>query len=141
MDNKVLISVKTKQFIDGQPESIELITEGIYFKEGDEYLAQYEETEISGMEGTKTTMKIGEGVLTILREGTTNSEMVFRKGFNHKSLYSTPFGALEVTVRPKRVNIDVNELGGNVKLDYRMETPGLESIENSLELNIRKARN
>lgn len=141
MDNKVLISVKTKQYIDGQPETIELITEGVYYKEGNQFFAEYEETEISGMDGTKTTMKIEDDTLTIMREGTTHSNLVFKKGQNHRSLYNTPFGALEVTVKPKKVQIDVNETGGNVKLEYRMDATGFESIENSLELNIKRARN
>ncbi|TDT62353.1 DUF1934 domain-containing protein [Fonticella tunisiensis] len=138
MDNKVLISVKTLQYIDGQPEEIELITEGRYYKEGDHFFAEYEESEISGMEGTKTTVKIEDDSLIITRRGTTNSSLVFKKGLNHKSLYSTPYGALEVVIKPRKVLIDVNEAGGNVKLEYRMEASGFESIENALELNIKR---
>jgi uncharacterized beta-barrel protein YwiB (DUF1934 family) len=141
LDNNVLISVKTKQYIDGQPEVIELITEGVYYKEGDQYFAEYEESEISGMDGTKTRVKIEENSLTIMREGTTHSNLVFKKGLNHKSLYSTPFGALEVTIRPKKVLIDVDDAGGNVKLEYKMEAVGFDTIENALELNIKKVRN
>ncbi len=135
---KVLISVKTKQFVDGQPEVIELITEGEYDREKDGYVAYYEESEISGMEGTKTTLKIEDNVFSIIRNGTTNSNLVFKKGLNHVSLYSTPFGALEVTVKPSKVIIDVDEDGGKVELEYKMEAAGLETIENALELNIKE---
>ncbi|WP_161633570.1 DUF1934 domain-containing protein [Fervidicella metallireducens] len=50
MGKRVLISVKTLQLIDDKPEEIELITEGEYYKEGNEFYAVYDETEISGME-------------------------------------------------------------------------------------------
>lgn len=135
---KVLISVKTMQYVDGQPEIIELITEGQYSKEEKNYTACYEESEISGMEGTKTTLKIEENALSIIRNGTTNSNLVFKKGLNHVSLYSTPFGALEVTIKPKKIFIDVDETGGKVELEYIMEAAGTESIENALELNIKE---
>jgi uncharacterized beta-barrel protein YwiB (DUF1934 family) len=138
VNKKVLISVKTVQFVDGQPESVELITQGEYHKEGNEYFAEYDESEISGMEGTKTIMKINEDTLRIVRSGTTTSDLMFRKGHDHLSLYNTPFGTLEVMIKPRKVDIDVNEDGGNVKLEYKMEAFGLDTIENALELNIKQ---
>lgn len=138
MNRKVLISLKTVQFSDGQPEEIELITEGEYYKDGNEYFASYDESEISGMEGTKTTMKIENDALAIIRQGTTNSNLLFKKGLNHVSLYSTPYGSLEVTVKPSKVLIDIGEAGGKVELAYKMEASGLEPMENTLELNIKE---
>lgn len=138
MNKKVLISVKTVQYIDGQPEAVELITQGEYHRVGEEYFAEYEESEISGMEGTKTVMKINEDTLRIVRTGTTTSDLMFKQGMDHVSLYSTPFGTLEVMIRPRKVDIDINDNGGNVKLEYKMEALGLEAIENALELNIKQ---
>lgn len=137
MNKKVLISVKTVQYIDGQPEAVELITEGEYYKEGNEFFAQYEESEISGMEGTRTIMKINKDTLRIVRSGTTTSDLLFKKGTDHVSLYNTPFGTLEVMIKPKKVDININEEGGNVKLEYKMEAFGLDAIENALELSIK----
>ena len=138
MNRKVLISVKTVQFLDGQPEEIELITEGEYYKDGNEYFASYDESEISGMEGTKTTMKIENDALAIIRQGTTNSNLIFKKNLNHVSLYSTPYGSLEVTVKPSRVAIDISETGGKVELAYIMEASGTEPMDSTLELNIKQ---
>lgn len=138
MNKRVLISVKTVQFVDGQPEEVELITQGEYHREGNEYLAEYDESEISGMEGTKTIMKINHDTLRIVRSGTTTSDLMFKKGFDHISLYNTPFGTLEVVIKPRKVDIDINEEGGNVRLEYKMEALGLDSIDNALELNIRQ---
>jgi uncharacterized beta-barrel protein YwiB (DUF1934 family) len=138
MNKKVLISVKTVQFIDGQPEEVELITQGEYHKEGDVYFAEYEESEISGMEGTKTIMKINEDTLRIVRSGTTTSDLMFKKGTDHVSLYNTPFGTLEVLIKPRKVDIDMHDDGGKVRLEYKMEAFGLEAIENALELRIKQ---
>lgn len=138
MNKKVLISVKTVQYIDGQPESVELITQGEYHKEGNEYFAEYEESEISGMEGTKTIMKINKDTLRIVRSGTTTSDLLFKKGTDHVSLYNTPFGTLEVMIKPRKIDIKMDDEGGNVKLEYKMEAFGLDAIENALELSIKQ---
>lgn len=138
VDKKFLISVKTMQYIDGQPETIELITEGKYYKDNENYYAVYNETEISGMEGTETTLKIADDTFTIMRKGTTNSNLVFRKNYDHISLYSTPFGTLEVAVVPSKVLIDVGDNGGCVELEYKMKASGLEPIENKLHLSIKQ---
>jgi uncharacterized beta-barrel protein YwiB (DUF1934 family) len=137
MNNKVLISVKTTQYVDGQPETVELITEGQYRKDGDEYFAEYDETEISGMEGTKTTLKIEDDTFSIIRQGTTTSNLVFRRGVKHTSIYNTPFGSLEVAVNPSKLSIDADEKGCSVQLEYKMEAAGFDSIKNSLELNVK----
>lgn len=137
MDKKVLISVKTIQYMNGEPETIELITQGKYYKEGSDYMAEYDETEISGMEGTRTTLRIENDALTIERKGTTTSNLKFKEGLDHVSMYTTPFGTLEVMIKPKRVEIAVDEEGGKVQLEYKMEAVGLESIDNSLQLSIK----
>ncbi|CDF57244.1 DUF1934 domain-containing protein [Thermobrachium celere] len=137
MENKRLISVKTKQLIDGQEETIELISEGIYYKDNDVYIAEYDESEISGMEGTRTTLVIGRDSLNIIRRGTTTSDLRFKKGESHTAFYTTPYGALEITISTNQVNIEADEKGAKVYLEYKMHATGLDPIINKLELNIK----
>ncbi|SEF38759.1 Uncharacterized beta-barrel protein YwiB, DUF1934 family [Caloramator fervidus] len=133
---KAIISVKTVQDIDGEREVIELVTEGDFYRLGEDFIAEYDETEISGMEGTKTTLKIEKDKVSIIRRGTTNSDLEFKKGETTFSLYSTPFGVLNITIKPILVQINVDENGGNVKLEYQVNTNNSGFIENVLELKI-----
>lgn len=137
MENKRLISVKTKQIIDGQEETIELISEGIYYKDEDVYIAEYDESEISGMEGTRTTIIIDDDSLNIIRRGTTVSDLKFKKGESHTAFYSTPYGALEITVSTNKIDIEADDNGAKVELEYKMQATGLEPIVNELKLNIK----
>jgi len=141
MDKKVLISVRTVQVVDGQPETVELVTEGRYYKKDSDYFAVYDETELSGMEGTTTTLKMERDALSIIRRGTTSSNMVFKKDYNHVSMYNTPFGSLEISIKPSKVEINVGESGGKAQLEYKMQTAGLEPVLNSLEVNIKEILN
>ena len=55
--NKAIINIRTTQ-VDintKQDEVIELITEGKFYKKSDAYYLVYDESEISGMQGTTTT--------------------------------------------------------------------------------------
>ncbi|KMT22811.1 DUF1934 domain-containing protein [Clostridium cylindrosporum] len=133
---KVMITVKTIQSFGEEVEEIELVTEGLFSKLNDIYIAEYEESEISGMKGTKTSIKIGSDEVNLFREGTTTSHLLFKLGNDHISLYGTEHGAFEVVVKPGRVSIDVNECGGRVELDYIIETQGTNISENKLVLTI-----
>ncbi len=48
-------------------DSIEVVTPGNFYKKDRNYYAVYEETSISGMEGTTTTLKIGEKNFSLIR--------------------------------------------------------------------------
>jgi len=68
MNKNAIISVVSKQ-ADGNDDGdiIEVVTPGKFYKQDDCYYAVYEETEISGMKGTTTTLKIDEEKFTLIR--------------------------------------------------------------------------
>lgn len=136
MERKVIVSLKSKQIIDGQEESVEMITPGKLYSKEDAYYVVYEETEVSGMEGTTTTLKIGNQNVSLIRFGTVSSKLNFKRGVKDVSLYKTPYGILEVVVNPKEVDIDVNEEGGQIRLVYDLEPAGLKSSKNELLISI-----
>ena len=105
MDNNVIISIKGMQSLDGaENETVELVTEGTLIRDGDgEYTISYQESEVTGMEGTLTTFQIERGRVTLLRIGEFNSQMVFEEGRRHLSMYDTPYGALSVGINTRKM--------------------------------------
>ena len=79
MDKSVIISIKGKQSYENvEDETIELVTEGLLAKEGEgAYTLSYQESELTGLEGTLTTFQIEDGRITLMRHGEVNSQMVF----------------------------------------------------------------
>ncbi|KHD37199.1 hypothetical protein NL50_07705 [Clostridium acetobutylicum] len=116
MDRRAIISISSQQAEDEKP--IEVVTPGDFYKRNNCYYATYKETEISGMEGTTTTLKIKEDKCSIIRHGSTSTKMEFEKDKKNYSIYSTPYGTMELEICTKEIAIDVSDEGGNVKIIY-----------------------
>lgn len=123
MKKQVVLSISGKQSYAGQePEVIELVTDGTL-----EELCTgcwelcYEETALTGMEGVTTTFLVEQDKIVLTRTGKLNSQMVFRVGVPHDSLYQLEFGALMLTVTARNISFDLSENGGVVDLGYSIE--------------------
>ena len=44
---------------------------------------------------------------------------------------------MEITINTKKLNVEVNDNGGNIKIDYDMAIAGQEVLTTSLSLNVR----
>ena len=136
MSKKAIISICSTQDIR-EKEKIEVVTVGEFSINGDEFIATYDETEISGMEGTKTTLKIKGDKVVLHREGTTSTKMEFQKDNTQVALYNTPYGMLELKTSTKELDLDVNEKGGNISIKYHLIAGGQEPIKTNLDMKIK----
>jgi uncharacterized beta-barrel protein YwiB (DUF1934 family) len=142
VNKDVIISVKGSQasnYIDS--EGLELITEGKYYKEGKSYFVTYNESEVTGMDGTTTTFKLDDGVVTLIRAGAVNSQFVFQQGKKHVSYYDTAYGAFTIGVIANEVSVNVDDNGGEIRVDYSLEIDNNKSGENDFHMFIREAGN
>ena len=122
MKQKVVLSIQGKQSYQGQePEVIELVTEGTLEKVSDGWELCYEESALTGLEGVMTQFRIEPEQVILTRTGRLNSQMVFREGVAHDSLYQVEFGALMITVCAKRIIAQLSENGGMIDLIYSIE--------------------
>lgn len=123
MKKQVVLSICGKQSYAGQePDMIELVTDGTM-----EELCTgcweicYEETALTGMEGVSTSFLVEPEKIVLTRSGKLNSQMVFRQGIPHDSLYQMDFGALMLSVTASKIDSDLSENGGTVDLSYSIE--------------------
>lgn len=139
MNKNAIISVVSKQADSKNLDDdiIEVVTPGKFYKKDNSYYAVYEETEISGMKGTTTTLKIDEEKFTLIRTGTTNTEMKFKKYVRDLTLYNTPHGALDLTVDTKELKMEVDNNGGDVFIDYDMIIGNQQVLSTTLKINIK----
>jgi len=138
----VIISLRASQMdVDNEINEIELVTEGKYRKEDNAYIISYDESEVTGMEGTTTTLRVADGVVTLMRSGTINSHFVFQRGHRHISHYDTEFGSFTISVYAEKVDIRINDHGGEIRVGYQMEIENNRMGLNDFHMFIREAGN
>ncbi|MGL5822839.1 MAG: DUF1934 domain-containing protein [Sarcina sp.] len=136
MIKKAMISISSMQMND-EDQIVEVITPGTFEILEDYFKVEYEESEISGMEGTTTYIKIEADKITLERKGTTETVMLFENSGSNVSLYNTPYGIIEMTTNTKLLDININEDGGYVKIEYNLSVVNQTPIETSLNLEVK----
>ena len=122
MKQKVMLSVRGRQsYVDQEPDVIELVTEGTLEYLDDGWNIEYEETDLTGLQGVTTHFRVEKDRVILTRTGKLNSQMIFREGECHESLYQMEFGALLINVCAKRIVVRLDESGGVVDLIYSIE--------------------
>ena len=104
----------TQSMEDAEPQTLKLVTDGSYCYEPGFALLSYVESEMTGLEGVVTSFQIEDGK-------TVNAEMVFDRRQAHESLYDVGFGAMMISVVTEDMTVLLNEHGGVLDLDYRVE--------------------
>lgn len=136
---EVIISIIGTQSLEEGLESIELVTDGHYSFDNGKSILTYMESEITGMDGTKTTFEVGSDLVTMIREGTVNSQMTFEKGKKHFFMYETPYGAATLGVNTHRLKTGFGEHGGNMELEYALDIDNMRLGINAFKINVKEA--
>ena len=139
MSIPVLLSIRGRQnYPEQDPETIELITEGVLEPVDQGWKLIYEESDLTGLQGVTTTFLVEPDKITLSRNGPLQSEMVFQEGQFHESLYRMEFGALMITVCASKVRHEINADGGTIDLSYAIEIEQTAAGYIEYHLDIRK---
>ncbi len=132
----VLLSVVGQSQQDGQKEEhIRLITTGHLNKTERGFSLQYDETQPDGGETSHVTMSLEKGSVTMVRDGSYATSMVFEKGRRFQGNYHTPMGDLEMGIFATRVQFTGDEDKGDVSLQYQLDLQGQFVAMHELRLN------
>jgi uncharacterized beta-barrel protein YwiB (DUF1934 family) len=133
-----MIRIKSTQIPLGEdPEVMEFMTEGKhYIKNGAHYIV-YEESELSGMKGCMTTLKLEENKIKMKRFGDANSELMFEKGKRHVSDYVTPYGNFKLTIRTSQLEWGIDDSSkGKIHIKYDLSMQSVLESANEMEIEI-----
>ena len=135
----VIISIKGLQGTDEEGNDIELVTDGLYAYSAERVDFEYMESELTGMEGTRTQFAVEGDQVMITRQGTVNMQMPFKAGEKDYFVYDTPYGNMTMGVDTKSVLSKFDESGGELCVRYIMDLGNAMVSRNSFEINIREA--
>ena len=135
----VILSIRGEQYFDGiDPDATELMTEGTMTLTENGMVLAYEETALTGMEGTTTSFQIQGPQVILTRSGTVNSQMVFEEGRQHTSLYETPFGELSVDIQTSVLKHNLTERGGLMEIKYSIAVEHTVTGRNCFKIRVRR---
>ena len=135
----VVLTIRGEQYYDDmEPDGTELITEGTMEVEEGRILLSYEETELTGMQGTTTCFVVEEKRVTLVRSGSVNSQMVFEEGRQHTSLYETPFGEMAVDIQTAKLLHNLNERGGLMEIKYSIAVEHTVTGRNRFKIRVKR---
>ena len=109
-----------------EPETVRINTLGTMTVGDGRVEIRYEETKATGMDGSTTAvtyMLEQPEVVSMIREGTVSTALVFESGKRHHCVYRTPIMPFEVCVRTIRVENRLMDTK-TLMLDYVVEIRG-----------------
>ena len=138
---EIILFVKGEQSYDGvEPEVTELITEGtMTIDDGGEIILEYQESEITGMEGTNTRFIVNQDAVELERTGMVASHILFEKGKRNSSLYETPWGTMMVDVATTRLAHRLGEKGGVMEIGFTIAVNHQVTGENRFRIRVKEA--
>ena len=139
-EKEVIIFVRGEQYYDDvDPDETELMTEGSMTIAGDGAIVlEYQETELTGMEGTTTRFTIQDDMVTLTRTGRVNSQMLFQRGKRHSSLYETPWGTMMVDITTTSLAHRLSSRGGILEIKYTIAVDHQVTGQNQFKIRVRE---
>lgn len=138
MTKDVLISIKGLQYEISPDGAIEMIASGDYYFRNGKHYVLYDEVleEQDGGNGiAKSTIKISDGHMELVKKGSSDVHMVFEKEKKNLTYYNTPFGSLAIGIYTTDFFIEEKEDSIHVKLEYDLEVNN--SFVSSCEITIK----
>lgn len=120
----------------GETETLSLETPGRFgVRRGVRFLT-YEESELTGMQGTRTTLFLYPDAVSLVRTGRFMQKQEYRAGEETESACETPMGALELSVRTDSIEDTVAEGGGRLRIVYDVTLRGLFTHRNEIQIDV-----
>ena len=138
-EKQIILFVRGEQTYDSvAPEVTELATEGIMTLDDGEISLSYEETELTGMQGTTTRFTIRGDTVVLERTGMIQSRMEFKQGERSSSLYETPWGTMVVDIATTKLAHRLTERGGVMEIVFTIAVNHQVTGENRFRIRVKE---
>lgn len=142
MEKQVLITVDSViNGMAGNNDKMSLITEGKLVGENGRYMVSYEESELTGLNGTTTTLKVEKDSVTLIRQGNVEAMMLFEVGKTHLTDYDTQYGSVMLGITAQSVDVDFGDAGGDIRVEYILEYNRAYGGRNKLNVKVSEKKN
>lgn len=120
--SSVIENLTPEGLSDGEPERTAITADGFYKINGDTYEISYTENTEGGK--VVSTIVASKEEVRVMRRGAVDSEMVFREGESHTSVYTVSPYSFDTTVSCRKIRFGLTKDGGRVDIFYGMNIGG-----------------
>lgn len=143
MEEVIVSVIGTQRDLDGDENRIELVSVGRRHEKGGVSYITYKE-ELSGMDKTTTMLKLYPDRVILIRTGSYEQKQEFFPGRKTYSMYTTPYGSLELGVATRELSMNESSKENSVSsqtisIQYELEIDGRWQSSNSLKICVAKA--
>ena len=132
-----MVNIRGSQTDEYDNNTMELYTEGMLTHDDGKYIIEYDESELSGMENTRTRLTVDGDRVQLLRTGLVETEFVLLKSRVFEAAYDTPFGMMQMSVLPTQIMSDLSEEKGRINLEYVIRVGDQQAV-NKLDIDYKK---
>ena len=140
MMKDVVISIHSLTGLGEEEDSLDFVTDGLYSYADGVASLSYLETEVTGLEGTRTSLMVLPDKVVVDRDGMVMSRMVFTPGQRSAFQYDTPIGTATMQMDTHRITHRFDERGGEMEIDYVLGLEHAVISRNRFHLNVREQR-
>lgn len=141
MMKDVFITIKSSQKSDPDGEdSIEFSTDGLYTFDGENGCLTYMETEVTGLEGTRTSVMVMPDKVVVDRDGMITSRMEFMEGKKNSFQYQTPYGMATISFDTRKIQKSFDADGGILEIEYIVDVEHTVVSQNIFQLTVTKQK-
>lgn len=140
---KMQIQLKMRSVLEADDErsETELLTDGTMEIKDGLPIISYEDSDATGFEGATTTITAdGNKLVSIVRSGSANSNLVIETGKKHYCLYGTPYGSITVGIFTHKIENSLSESGGSLYLKYTIDVNSAYMSDNEIYLDVLAAK-
>ena len=139
MDERYMITVTGAQTVDGERDTIEVITAGdMTIRDGLISIRYPEYSQDNPAQKTDTDVTYDGRILSIDRKGESASHLMLEQGVRHECLYSTPMGQMFIGIFTDLIKAEVDESGGEIRAAYQLDFNRAAVSYNEFYISIKK---
>lgn len=141
MKTDAVITFLSEQHYENDCEKSELKATGTLEKRENGFLIEYTEPDEAMGKSVSTLCVFKKTLVRLKRKGIYEADFIIEHLKKHRCVYKTPFGETDMLIFATCVSADIDENGGEIHLEYRLENDSQTIGENTLHLHIQTTDN
>lgn len=139
MNKDVAVRMEAIQRYPGQkPERTVTEVAGEYYLRNQTHYVIFEESQEGFTEKIKSTLKVKNNCVELIKKGLINSHMFFEEKGNFVTEYKTPFGGFLMEIHTKKLTVKENTDEMIVELEYALESGEAPVADCSIRIMIKE---